>query len=106
MFHSASQRPGQSITDFVRELQSLAGTCEFRNEQLEDSLRGRFISFRSKLNGRYCRQISHLRRQLILQLPEKSAKNVPDFKSNSQSESPSESVNKVKSDNLSSRNHT
>ena len=27
-FHSASQ-PGQCITDFVRELKSLAGTCEF-----------------------------------------------------------------------------
>ena len=42
-FHSASQRPGQSITDFVRELKSLAGTCEFTNEQLGDSLRDRFI---------------------------------------------------------------
>jgi len=42
-FHSAGQRPGQSITDFVRELKSLAGTCGFTNEQLNDSLRDRFI---------------------------------------------------------------
>ena len=39
-FHSASQRPGQSITDFVRELKSLAGTCEFTNEQLGDTVCG------------------------------------------------------------------
>ena len=42
-FHSANQRPGQSITDFVRELEKLAGTGEFTNDQLQDSLRDRFI---------------------------------------------------------------
>jgi len=42
-FHSANQRPGESITDFVRELKKLAGTCEFTNDQLQDSLRDRFI---------------------------------------------------------------
>ena len=30
-FHSASQRPRQSIIDFVRELKRLAGTREFTN---------------------------------------------------------------------------
>ena len=32
-FHSATKKPGQSIVDFVRELERLAGTCEFTNEQ-------------------------------------------------------------------------
>ena len=42
-FYSANQRSGESITDFVRELKKLAGTCEFTNDQLQDSLRYRFI---------------------------------------------------------------
>ena len=42
-FHSAPQKPGQSIAEFVRELKKLAGTCEFTNEQLNDNLRDRFI---------------------------------------------------------------
>ena len=42
-FHSAVQQQGQAIADFVRELKKLAGTCEFKNEQLNDNLRDCFI---------------------------------------------------------------
>ena len=42
-FHSAVLQQGQSIADFVRELEKLAGTCEFTNEQLNNNLRDRFI---------------------------------------------------------------
>ena len=42
-FHSAFQKPGQTIAAFVRDLKKLAGTCEFTNDQLKDSLRDRFI---------------------------------------------------------------
>ena len=57
-FHSAPQKPGQSIAEFVRELKKLAGTCDTNeqlntcgtnvvtcgtNEQLNDNLRDRFI---------------------------------------------------------------
>ena len=30
-FHSAVQKQGQSITDFIHELKKLAGACEFMN---------------------------------------------------------------------------
>ncbi|PFX19607.1 hypothetical protein AWC38_SpisGene15984 [Stylophora pistillata] len=42
-FHSACQKPSQSISEYVRTLKKLAGTCEFTNEQLNESLRDRFI---------------------------------------------------------------
>ena len=42
-FHTAFQKPGQSISDYVRTLKKLAGTCEFTNGQLNESLRDRFI---------------------------------------------------------------
>ena len=42
-FHSASQKPGQSFAEFVRDLKKLAGTFEFTNEQLNDNLRDCFI---------------------------------------------------------------
>ena len=108
-FHSASQRPGQSIIDFVRELKRLAGTCEFTNEQLNDSLRDRFIcglrseQIKRKLlstNFTFQEAVNNAIAQETLQ------KDVRDLGSNSQSENPSAIVNKVTRDNLSSRNRS
>ena len=42
-FHTAFQKPVQSISDYVRTLKKLAGACEFTNEQLNESLRDRCI---------------------------------------------------------------
>ena len=107
-FHSASQRPGQSIIDFVRELKRLAGTCEFTNEQLNDSLRDRFIcGLRSEQIKRKLLSTNFTFQEAVdtAIAQETAQKDVRDLGSNSQSENPA-SVNKVKRDNLSSRNRT
>ena len=108
-FHSASQRPGQSIIDFVRELKRLAGTCEFTNEQLNDSLRDRFIcGLRSEQIKRKLLSTNFTFQEAVdtAIAQETAQKDVRDLGSISQSENPSASVNKVKRDNLSSRNRT
>ena len=108
-FHSASQRPGQSIIDFVRELKRLAGTCEFTNEQLNDSLRDRFIcGLRSEQIKRKLLSTNFTFQEAVdtTIAQETAQKDVRDLGSISQSENPSASVNKVKRDNLSSCNRT
>ena len=108
-FHSASQRPGQSIIDFVRELKRLAGTCEFTNEQLNDSLRDRFIwGLRSEQIKRKLLSTNFTFQEAVdtAIAQETAQKDVRDLGSISQSENPSASVNKVKRDTSSSRNRT
>ena len=52
---------GQSIVYFVRGLKRFAGTCEFTNEHLSDSLRDRFICrLRSEqIKGKLCTINTH-----------------------------------------------
>ena len=108
-FHSASQRPGQSITDFVRELKSLAGTCEFTNEQLGDSLRDRFIcGLRSEQIKRKLLSANYTFQEAVdaAIAQETAQKDVRDLGSNSHGDNSSANVNRVKRDNFASRGRT
>ena len=108
-FHSASQRPGQSITDFVRELKSLAGTSEFTNEQLGDSLRDRFIcGLRSEQIKRKLLSANYTFQEAVdaAFTQETAQKDVRDLGSNSHGDNSSANVNRVKRDNFASRGHT
>ena len=63
-FHSASQKPGQSIVDFVRELKKLAGTIVYAIDS--------FAGFaRSRLNGNYYRLTSPSKKPWTLLSPKK-----------------------------------
>ena len=105
-FHSASQKPGQSIVDFVRELKKLAGTFEFTNEQLNDSLRDRFIcGLRSEQIKRKLLSANFTFKEAVdaAIAQEIAQKDVRDLGVNSHGENSSSNVNKVKRDNGSSR---
>ncbi|KAK2566762.1 Transposon Tf2-6 polyprotein [Acropora cervicornis] len=101
-FHSANQRPGESITDFVRELNKLAGTCEITNDQLQDSLRDRFIcGLRSEQIKRKLLSANYTFQEAVdaAIAQETAQKDVQGLRSPA-------GVNKVKRDNLASRNRT
>ena len=100
-FHSASQKPRQSIVDFVRELKRLAGTCEFTSEQLSDSLRDRFIcGLRSEQKEITVGQLYLSRSRGRCFRPRNSTERCsrPDG-ANSQGENSFSGVNKIKRDN-------
>ena len=104
-FHSATQKAGQSIVEFVRELKSLAGTCEFTNEQLSDSLRDRFIcGLRSEQIKRKLLSANFTFQEAVdaAIAQEIAQKDVRHLGANSQGEN-SSSVNQVKRDNAWSR---
>ena len=104
-FHSATQKAGQSIVEFVRELKSLAGTCEFTNEQLSDSLRDRFIcGLRSEQIKRRLLSANFTFQEAVdaAIAQEIAQKDVRHLGANSQGEN-SSSVNQVKRENAWSR---
>ena len=108
-FHSANQRPGESITDFVRELKKLAGTCEFTNDQLQDSLRDRFIcGLRSEQIKRKLLSANYTFQEAVdaAIAQEIAQKDVQALGSNSLGVRSPAGVNKVKRDSLASRHHT
>ena len=103
-FRSATQKPGQSIVDFVRELKRLARTCEFTNEQPRDSgfrdrgfrseqikrkLLSAHFSFEEEVDAAIAQEIAQ--------------KDVRDFGAASQGENVCSSIHKVKRDNGLSR---
>ena len=97
---------GQSITDFVRELKSLAGTCEFTKEQLGDSLRDRFVcGLRSEQIKRKLLSANHTFQEAVdaAIAQETAQKDVHDLGSNSHGDNSSANVNRVKRDNFASR---
>ena len=105
-FHSASQKPGQSIVDFVRELKRLAGTCEFTSEQLSDSLRDRFIcGLRSEQIKRKLLSANFTFQEAVdaAIAQEIAQKDVRDLGANSQGKNSFSGVDKVKRDKQSSR---
>ena len=90
----------------MRELKKLAGTCEFTNEQLSDSLRDRFIcGLRSEQIKRKLLSANFTFQEAVdaAIAQEIAQKDVRDLGANSQGENSSSSVNKVKRDNRSSR---
>ena len=108
-FRSASQKPGQSIVDFVRELKKLAGTCEFTNEQLNDSVRDRFIcGLRSEQIKRKLLSANFTFKEAVdtAIAQEIAQKDVRDLGVNSHGENSSSNVNRVKRDNGSSRSRS
>ena len=108
-FHYANQRPEESITDFVRELKKLAGTCEFTNDQLQDSLRDRFIcGLRSEQIKRKLLSANYTFQEAVdaAIAQETAQKDVQALGSNSLGLRSPAGVNKVKRDNLASRNRT
>ena len=108
-FHSANQRPGESITDFVRELKKLAGTCEFTNDQLQDSLCDRFIcGVRSEQIKRKLLSANYTFQEAVdaAIAQETAQKDVQALGSNSLGVRSQAGVNKVKRDSLASRNRT
>ena len=42
-FYSFKQREGQSLTVYLAELQKLATTCDWKEEQLAENLRDKFV---------------------------------------------------------------
>ena len=109
-FHSAIQKPDQSITDFVRELKKLAGTCEFTNEQLNDNLRYRFICglrsqhVKQKLLSRNFTFQEAVNEAIAQEAARKDVKDISDCREGEKSASlASGGVNEVKRDNRKSR---
>ncbi|XP_068704212.1 uncharacterized protein [Montipora foliosa] len=108
-FHAANQRPGESITDYVRELKKLDGTCEFTNDQLQDSLGDSFIcGLRSEQIKRKLLSANYTFQEAVdAAIDQETAQNdVQALGSNSLGVRSPAGVNKVKRYNLSSRNRT
>ena len=108
-FHSANQHPGESITDFLRELKKLASTCEFTNHQLQESLRDRFIcGLRSEQIKRKLLSTNYTFQEAVdaAIAQETAQKDNQALGSNSLGLRSPAGVNKVRCDNLVSRNRT